>query len=210
MLAYQFSFVVILLATLSIWSDLRGRWTLIYVFRPLTMLLLIVFAATAARPETAFYRYGISAGLAFSLLGDIFMMLRQKRFNAGLAGFLAAQLCYLAAFWSGVKSPLSFWPLLPLLFYAVLIGTRLFPHTGRMKIPVLIYVSALIAASWMAWERYLQLQGGKAFFALAGALLFLLSDSVLAVNRFIRPLRWAQVLILGTYFPAQLLIALSV
>jgi uncharacterized membrane protein YhhN len=210
MAACLLSSVVVLLAALSIWSDRRGRWTLVYVFRPLSLLVLIFLAGVAATPETAFYKYEIVAGLAFSLLGDIFMMLRQKKFTAGLASFLAAQLFYVAAFWSGIHRPLLFWPLLPLIFYALLIGFKLIPRSGRMKIPVLIYVSAIIAMAWLAGERYLQLQGGKAFFALAGAILFVVSDSVLAYNRFVRPLRWAQVLILGTYFPAQLLIALSV
>jgi uncharacterized membrane protein YhhN len=210
MAIYFLSSIVILLAALSIWSDHRGRWTLAYVFRPLTMLVLIFLVGVSTIPETAFYKYGIMAGLILSLLGDIFMMLRQKKFTAGLASFLAAQLIYIAAFWSGIHRPLLFWPLLPFILYALLIGFKIIPRTGGMKIPVLIYLSAIITMAWLAWERYLQLQEVKAFFALAGAVLFVVSDSVLACNRFVRPLRWAQVLILGTYFPAQLLIALSV
>ncbi len=207
---YLLASAAILLAAISIWSDRRKRWILVYVFRPLTMLVLIYLACAATTPQTAFYKYLVVAGLVFSLLGDIFMMLRRKKFTAGLASFLAAQLIYAAAFWSGIHRPLLFWPLLPLAFYALPVGFKIIPRTGRMKIPVLVYISAIIAMAWLAWERSLQLQEVKAFFALAGAVLFVVSDSVLATNRFVRPLRWAQVLILGTYFPAQLLIALSV
>jgi uncharacterized membrane protein YhhN len=79
-----------------------------------------------------------------------------------------------------------------------------------MKYPVLLYVLVTTAMAGMAAGRFIQWGGEKTLFAFVGAALFMASDTVLAFNRFVRPLRRAQTVILGTYFVAQTLIALSV
>jgi len=61
-----------------------------------------------------------------------------------------------------------------------------------------------------AAERYIQVGSTSSLLGLCGAVLFLISDGILAVNRFLRPFRAAQAIILSTYFVAQWLIALSV
>jgi uncharacterized membrane protein YhhN len=62
----------------------------------------------------------------------------------------------------------------------------------------------------MAAGRFIQWGGEKPLFAFAGAAFFMASDAVLAFDRFVRPVRRAQMAILATYFVAQTLIALSV
>jgi uncharacterized membrane protein YhhN len=64
--------------------------------------------------------------------------------------------------------------------------------------------------AWLAAERFVYFGGAGTLMACAGAVLFLVSDSVLAYDRFAGRIGGAQLLILGTYFPAQALIALSV
>jgi len=63
---------------------------------------------------------------------------------------------------------------------------------------------------WVAAERYIQVGSPSSLFGLCGPVLFLISDGLLAINRFMRPFRVAQAVILTTYFTAQWLIALSV
>ncbi len=197
-------------AAVTIWADDKQRWTLVYICRPLAMIAIVLLAAGAEPPAVPFYKYGIMAGLACSLVGDIFMMLRPKRFTEGLASFLVAQLFYIAAFLAGLRLQFSLWPLLPLILYAFIMLRILYPRLGKMKIPVIIYVVMIMTMARLALERYLQVRDVKTLLILIGALLFVISDSLLAYNRFARPIRHAQFFILSSYFAAQWLIAMSI
>lgn len=197
-------------AAITIWADDKQLWTLVYICRPLAMIAIILLAAGAAPPAVPFYKYGIMAGLVCSLAGDIFMMLRPKRFREGLASFLVAQLIYIAAFLSGLRLQFALWPLFPLILYAFIMLRILYPRLGKMKIPVIIYVLVIMTMARLALERYIQAGDAKSLLVLIGALLFVISDSLLAYNRFARPIRHAQFFILSTYFAAQWLIAMSI
>lgn len=194
-------------AVLTIVADRMKRWQLVYVFKPLTLLLIIGLAALG-RPTA--YKYFVLGGLALSLAGDAFMMLRRKRFELGLAAFLLAHLCTIAAFRTGMLPRFALQPLLPLVIFAALLLRTLLPSLGKMKYPVLLYVMVITAMAALAAGRYIQFGGAKPLCAFAGATLFLASDAVLAYDRFAKPIPRAQVIILGTYFAAQTLIALSV
>ena len=194
----------------TIAADARGEWRLVYVFKPLALLLLIALAATAPTAAPAAYRTFVLAGLGLSLAGDAFLMLRRKMFEAGLAAFLAAHLCYIGAFRTDTLPRFAVQPAFPLVIIAGLILRVLLPHLGRMKFPVLLYVLVITAMAAMAAARFIQWGGEKPLFAFAGGVLFMASDSVLAYDRFVKPVRRAQTIILGTYFVAQALIALSV
>ena len=86
----------------------------------------------------------------------------------------------------------------------------LYRSLGKYRWPVLFYILAISGMAWLAVSRHLGLLEQSSLLATIGALLFLFSDSVNAVNRFKKPFGVAQVLILGTYFAAQLLFALSI
>jgi len=197
-------------AGLTIFADYKKARHLVYVFKPLTMLLIILAALRAGEPLSQFYRYSIVAGLGCSSVGDIFLMLPQKRFMEGLVSFLVAHLFYIAAFLSGMTIRFSALPLLLLLLYAIIMLRMLFPHLGKMKLPVLIYILVITATAWIALERFLQIKEIKTLLAFSGALFFVISDSSLALNRFVRKSEYAQAFILSTYFSAQWLIAMSI
>jgi uncharacterized membrane protein YhhN len=196
-------------AVLTVWTYYKGPRLLYLAFRPLTMAVIIGLVVEAGRSAAPAYRIAVGAGLAASLVGDLFMMPRRKRFTAGLAAFLVAQVCYAFAFQSGIRLRLSPVPALALLAYGAVLFAILSPALKRMRVPVLVYILAISAMALAALERYGQLGGPAALAACAGAFLFLSSDSVLAVDRFVRPFRAAQGAILATYFAAQALIALS-
>ena len=195
---------------LQLWAEYRGpRWQ-VYLFKPLTTTLLLGLAGVSASAHGARYQAAIVVGLACSLAGDIFLMLPRDRFVAGLGSFLAAHLAYLAAFSSG--APLGAAPALavPLLALAVPLLWVLWPGLGSLRLPVLFYTAAILVMVWkaVAW-RWMAPTPGSGL-AAGGALLFMTSDAVLALNRFHRPIRSAQVLIMSTYVAAQALIACSV
>ena len=197
-------------AVLDIVADYRGRRRLVYILKPLTTFLILTLALQAPEPASPAYRLLVAVGLAFSLLGDVFLMLPANRFIPGLLSFLVAHVCYIAAFTVDGGFRVTLWLLLPCLVYAAALLWILLPHAGKMKWPITIYGLVIAAMAWQALERWAHLQTAGAFLACAGAVLFVLSDSALAINRFARPFRSAQAVVLSTYWAGQLLIALSV
>jgi uncharacterized membrane protein YhhN len=197
--------LVMLSACIHIRAEYRGPRQHVYIFKPLTMvfILLIAILGQAAAP---LYKYMIIAGLVFSTAGDVFLMLPSDRFVAGLVAFLIAHLFYIVAFASEI-SVLMWWPLIPLATYGVVIYITLAPSLGKLKSPVLIYVVVILIMAWLAWERWDQTGQNGALLASVGAVLFFVSDTILAINRFRGAFKLARVLNLTTYFAAQCLIA---
>jgi uncharacterized membrane protein YhhN len=188
----------------------RGERRPIYLFKPLTTLLLLGAALSMPAPVSPFYRAAIGVGLACSLAGDIFLMLPSDRFVAGLVSFLVAHAWYIAAFASDGGFRLDPWPLVPFLLAGLALLRYLWPHTGRLRPAVTVYGLVLVVMTWQAVARWLSMGNAGAAWAAAGAVLFFASDALLAANRFARPLPHAPTLVMGTYYAAQALLALSV
>jgi uncharacterized membrane protein YhhN len=201
-------------ASLSLWLHLRAEYSgqrkLVYLFKPLTTTLLLLLAVLSTSAHGARYQLAIVIGLVCSLIGDIFLMLPRDRFVPGLASFLLAHIAYLVAFTADV--PLGTAPLLalPLLALAVPLLRLLWPGLGALRLPVLVYAATILLMVWLAWGRSWALLTPGAMFATMGATFFMASDAILALDRFHRPLRQAQSLIMTSYVAAQALIALSV
>jgi len=208
MLAAILLLSVILSAALHIRAEYRGPRRHVYIFKPLTMILIWLIAILG-QATSPFYKYMIITGLVFSTAGDVFLMLPSDRFVAGLVAFLTAHLFYIAAFVSEIRA-LTWWPLLPLAIYGVVTYIVLAPSLGRLRTPVLIYVLVILVMAWLAWERWSQTGQRGALLASVGALLFIISDTILATNRFRGAFKPARALNLTTYFAAQWLIGSSV
>lgn len=178
--------------------------------KPAATLALFLFALTRPPLPAPRYRGLIGAGLLCSLVGDVLLMVPGDLFLAGLLAFLAAHICYLTAFRThgGGRGPLML--AVPLLVVGTGVLSALWPKLGAMRVPVLLYVAVILAMCWSAAERWWTTRAPGSGVALAGAVLFLVSDTLLAINRFHTPLPAASWLVLGTYYPAQLLIAGSV
>lgn len=189
---------------------LEGGWWLVYVFKPLATLVILALAARA-RAAPARYRVPIVVGLGFALLGDVLLMLPADRFVAGLASFAVTHVCYLAAFGSDARLGARRLPFALLGGVAVAALAVLWPGLGSsLAPPVGVYAVLLAAMAAQAVSRALELGTAGARLAAAGALLFLLSDTVLAVDRFRFPFAADRVAVLVSYWAAQWLIALSV
>ena len=201
---------ILLSALLALRGATAGPRRLLYIFKPLTTGLILVLALVLPGTVPSPYRPLLLLGLVASLAGDVFLMLPRDLFLAGLGSFLLTHLCYAAAFGTASGWHLSLLPIGLLVLSAGLILSTLWPALGRMRLPVLLYVSALLLMVWQADERWLAMHGTPALLALIGAVLFLVSDTVLALDRFRRPVRQGQILILATYWVAQYLIARSV
>lgn len=196
--------------TATILADYAGRRPVVYVCKPLAILVAMAIAATAAGGPPPPYRALVLAGLGCSLVGDVFLMLPDKRFAVGLASFLVAHVCYVAAFAGAAPAPAGALLLAAAAAVGVVVVVPLWPFLGRFRVPVAVYVFALVALLWQSGGWAASTGSVNARLAAAGAALFTASDAVLAHNRFRRPFRAAQAVILSTYFVAQGLIAASV
>ena len=212
------STLLILLAALSgltaIACDWRGvRRPLFYLAKPLTTLLILGLAwvSLAAMPG---YRGWVMAAIGFCLIGDVALMFTGTRaFIVGLAGFLIGHLLLIAAFVIGLPLTPLFWPAPALVaaaifLLAVLAYARwLLPRLGALRPWVLLYIGALTVMVLAALLRATLSESSAASFVLLGALLFALSDAVLAYRKFVRQPWWGQPLTLLTYYLALGLIA---
>lgn len=196
---------------------LGGPWIwLHYVFKPLTTVLILALVAGALAPISARYRMLVCVGLVFSLAGDVFLMLPGDWFVFGLASFLLAHLCYVAAFAPGSSARDK---LVACVAYAVIAAANLVGLLPRvpaeLHAPVLAYVAVLMLMGALAAARGWSLRGDPrlarpARLAAIGGALFVLSDSVLAWNRFGGGIPLAPLWVLAGYYASSWCIALSV
>jgi uncharacterized membrane protein YhhN/ketosteroid isomerase-like protein len=149
---------------------------------------------------------GLSLGLLLSSAGDALLEIDSKLFTAGLLAFLCAHLVYTITF---VRSrdrtaPAPWAAISAVGVFAAAFGVWLLPSTGALAIPVICYIAAitLMVSSSIA-ARF------PTHRVAAGALLFFISDAILATNRFKTELPARDFLVWSTYYAGQLLITLG-
>jgi len=206
---FKLLFITIISAWLYIYTNSLSS-KLKYLFKPLTTILVITIAIILQYESESVYGYLIIAGLVFSLLGDIFLMLPNDKFVQGLASFLVAHIFYIIAFSSGFGPFLEFGYLIPAIIYASVFLWILLPKTGKMKIPVMVYAIVLMVFLWQALGRFYYLGNQASLYIIIGAVLFVISDTILAYARFVKDFNLSPTLIHVTYWGAQVFIALSI
>jgi uncharacterized membrane protein YhhN len=202
-----------LLLIIFTYLTIRGKYTpkkrLHYIFKPLTTLLIIYFAFIAKINSTGLYGDLIFWGLILSLFGDVFIMLPKQKFKEGLFSFLAAHILYIAAFWQGVDK-INLISIIPFLIFAAGYFYLTYNSYGKYFLPVLFYIFVITIMGISALNRLIELTNQMSILILIGSLLFMVSDSVLAWNKFKKEFKSAEVIILSSYFAAQYLFALSI
>lgn len=204
------TFAAILSGVAFIWAANAGAPTLRYLFKPLTTVLILLLALILPDPVAPWYRALVVLGMLFSLGGDIFLMLPRDAFVWGLASFLVAHLFYIAAYLSRGGFRANWLLLAPFVLYGAGLLALLLPHAGAVRVPVILYAVVLMAMGWQAAALWWALRDTAALLAMAGALLFIASDSILALDKFRAPIPQHNLLIMSTYYGALLLIAWSV
>lgn len=183
-----------------------------YVFKPLIVIWLLSYFILQTRNVKSDLKKWIITALLFSWLGDVLLMLQGDNsifFLLGLSAFLLAHLFYILFFHfvrirENVKS--RWYLLLIVVIYYALLISILSPWLEEMKLPVRIY-GIVISFMFMLAMHMLFIKNNKAgLLMMAGALLFVISDSVLAINKFYHPFEMADLVVTTTYGFAQLLI----
>lgn len=159
-------------------------------------------------------RYLLIVALLFSWAGDCLLMFDQRHelfFIGGLISFLLTHILYIIYF-LGIKgaqaSLLKSKPYLalPVPLYCIALLWVLFPHLGSLTIPVIVYAIVIGSMLLAAIQAYAKLIPTAANFYLWGAILFIASDSILAINKFLPSFAGASFLIMLSYCAAQLCI----
>ena len=154
--------------------------------------------------------------LAFSWLGDILLMfesLNSSYFIFGLIAFLIAHVFYIVLFDQirvREKFKQSLLPLLPIAIYYFLLISLLQPNLGGMQKPVSIYGLVISIMLSFAADLWRLKNKTASFLLISGALLFITSDSLLAINKFYKQFEYAGIAVMSTYGIAQLLITLGI
>jgi uncharacterized membrane protein YhhN len=175
---------------------------------PILALAATVWAAPGAAGSS--YAGLVATGLVLSAVGDVSLVF-PAGFLAGLSAFFAAHCCYIAAFAPGAAATTTtLWAAVALATFAGAMLRYLWPYVARLRVPVIVYVASLATMAGCAIARASAAPAGPAEAGAAiGAVSFLVSDGVLAVNRFARPFPGAHAVVMATYYLAQTLIARS-
>lgn len=221
----QASTVLLIAFFILCFTNLYAEWIqsspLIFLTKPLLIssLALYFFWSTTEAPSP--FRRFILLGLLFSIGGDTLLMFvenepkRPSFFVYGLASFLLTHLCYLYAFMKWPLTQKGFfykkpWLLLFFLFFLMGNAAFLWPDlTAGLRIPVLLYSIAILAMTISCIHLYGGIPKKSFQLLLAGVLLFVFSDNIIALNKFKSDqigIPYARLVIMISYLVGQFLI----
>jgi len=185
-----------------------------YLTKPAVVLALMVAVLKAnSNPKSPLS--WIALGLLFALIGDIALMLPRERFKLGLFAFMGMNFAYLAAF--NFTTPPAIWETTAVamavaiivgIYYRRIVRSLHEKGNGHLRLLIGIYAIAvsLMAVGALLLPFHRELEHGAAIAIAAGAVLFLLSNGLLAWHKFVRPLPQGTLLVRISYHIAQALI----
>jgi len=206
---------LVVTVALLIRAEILGIKPQIYVLKPASTLLVIGIALLSlGEPgRNMTYSGGVLIGLGLCFGGDLALMFqdRRKPFMLGLILFLLGHIAYTVAF--SMLGSASGWVLLStlVLLAAGLVFYRLIAaNLGSMRIPIILYflVISLMVIQATSLLASPAISDSQAAMIIGGAILFYISDVMLAANRFWRPWKYNRTS-LAFYYGGQLLIAMA-
>ena len=215
----HWSFLISLVLALVDWVAVaRRQKRLEYVFKPATLVAVLVGAWLLTRgPHDAWQACFFLPGLAFSLAGDVFLMLPGERFFLpGLVAFLLGHICTIV----GLNPTLPRWPAVAILVVVAVIGATLYRSIASglhrqgqtaLRVPVALYslvLSLMLSSAWATLFRP-EWTSPRQGLIIAGASLFFASDAMLAWDRFVTPSSRLHLLVIVTYHLGQMGLAAS-
>jgi len=201
--------LVLLVNLIAVYSNSES---LQFIVKPLLMPLLAIYLLLRTNTANSNLKGWIFLALFFSWAGDIFLLFEERGSNFflfGLSAFLVAQVFYIVFFHNiRMREYIrgnALLLLLVIVYYSILINV-LSPYLGNMKLPVRIYGVVLSFMLMLAMHTMLGKNKKAALWMTMGAILFVVSDSLLAFNKFFSPFNNAGVVTMLTYGLAQLFI----
>ncbi len=213
-----FTNIYLLIGVLHLAAVLLENQTLSYVSKPLLMPALIVWYLLATRSQRSSIHYIMVAAFVFSWAGDIFLMFTTELyFLAGLVSFLITHILYITVFskeieqaGKGMVVGRKPWLAAPVVIVAAGLIALVYNHVdAEMRIPIVIYAAVITVMVIMAINRHQNVSEMSFQSLLLGAILFMISDSLIALNKFYfdGELWQARFFIMLLYIAGQYLIA---
>ena len=176
------------------------------VAKPLLMITLLTYFISASKGYPG-WRVLVVLALMFSWGGDVFLMM-DDMFVAGLASFLVAHIFYIIAYQKtgAAKGKIKPLDLAAFALYGIALIWILYPGLGDMVVPVMAYALVLLTMGVWAHKRRGATVIASFRYVSAGVILFVISDSLIAVNKFAFDVPAERLLVMSTYMAAQFLI----
>lgn len=192
---------------------LSGKEDMAWWLKPILIPFLISIVAISDKFPT---QKILLFALFFSWIGDVLLLFSDKHslfFIFGLVSFLIAHLLYVLLFHKQTKINrnkiyLRFIPIVVIYLLGIL--SVLWSSLNEMKIPVSLYAFVISTMLLMSIKSYFEWKKPANLLVLIGAVLFVVSDSILAINKFYTPIPLSSFLIMSTYLAAQFFIVKSV
>ncbi len=210
-----------LLLTVEIIADTLGYYMVGWITKPFLMPVLLALFLANSQENNKAERTLFPLALLFSLAGDVLLMLHKDNlFVFGLGAFLIAHLCFIASFWSRIKgrelalTTYMLW-LLPFILFVGSFLLVLIPSlqakelTEPLVIPVTVYACVIGFMGFSALMRRGGVSASGFSLVFFGALVFIASDSCIALNHFITPIPQPTLLIMATYGIAQYMLTVG-
>ena len=198
------NFLILVSALVAILLDYQGSaWYM--ALKPLTTILVILLVVLTKNTQLT-YKRTLLIALCFCLLGDV-LLLDPDYFVFGLGSFLIGHLLFARGFITLGGFQKNGMALIVLLIFGIALYAWLYPDLGPLKYPVAAYVLVILSMAWLGISLYLKNKIKPYALIAVGVVLFMFSDSMIAVNKFKTPFALSGVVILSTYWLAITLIA---
>jgi uncharacterized membrane protein YhhN len=188
-----------------------GKDSFRFATKPFLMLLLALYFMSNTGHVRSIFRYLLLGALFFSFGGDVLLMFDasgMQFFMAGLGSFLLAHICYILFFlkirYTNDPRPDCHY-LAAFVTEAIVITFILFmlPYLGSLTIPVIVYAIGISFTLLCAMHAFRFKQQPAGWYCIIGAILFIISDSLIAVGKFYKPIPLGGILVMLTYGLAQ-------
>jgi uncharacterized membrane protein YhhN len=187
------------------------------ICKPAVMITLVMYYWSSQQERQEPIVYPLMVAMLLSCLGDVLLMFQQtnpNNFMFGLGAFLLAHVFYILSYKQNqgeqTGNELQGLQKIRFAFPIVLSGTGLivilYNHLGDLKIPVVVYAGVLTYMVLVALFRFGKTNAGSFAMVFGGAILFMISDSLIAINKFLEPISHAELWVMITYISAQFLI----
>jgi len=216
----KFEFLYAVLVGMFMYSLVNEAPLIHYAVKPMFMIVLMLFHWKQLDGLSSTFSKLVQFGLFFSWIGDIALMIDERYpilFVVGLGAFLIAHLGYAAAFVKSVKDSSSNLNagkaiLMALPFIAITGSFFYYMKDGLpadLFVPVLAYTVVISVMGITAAIRHKHVDSKSYNWILIGAILFILSDMVIAINKFVIDFEYDAILNMALYLTGQFMITVG-
>jgi len=174
--------------------------------KPVTTSWIIIIPFVNGSDLKSIYDFSILLGLLFSLAGDVFLLNYEKYFNFGLLSFLITHVFYSIAFYSTNTRiiPYTFIFLIGVVMFLVYFFRKI------LDVKIMAYLMLITLMTSLAFNNLMNELTKANMILFLASVLFLISDFILALNKFVKPFKLSEAIVLSTYFSAQLIFTLTI